>query len=263
MIILKKYGKYIIFSLLVLLSFYTTNKTANLARSKDPLLKEIQNASKERKLDFVNAVIQDEYIIPGMYGSVVDELKSLSKMKEDDVFNSIYLVNQPIKPDISLSDNLDKIIIKGNSKKMQVSFIIDINSSREIKDYLVKNNIKASILTTKENYSKDNYFEQINNDFDNYKALDKLLKKNKQNTNICILDSNNTNLNFCKQRKKYLVKPDLFLDKTNIIEVKAALSSGSIIYLKDITYLDCLVEYIKSKDLNIVFLSELIKEKID
>ena len=263
MIILKKYGKYIIFSLLVLLSFYTTNKTANLARSKDPLLKEIQNASKERKLDFVNAVIQDDYIIPGMYGSVVDELKSLSKMKEDDVFNSIYLVNQPIKPDISLSDNLDKIIIKGNSKKMQVSFIIDINSSREIKDYLVKNNIKASILTTKENYSKDNYFEQINNDFVNYKALDKLLKKNKQNTNICILDSNNTNLNFCKQRKKYLVKPDLFLDKTNIIEVKAALSSGSIIYLKDITYLDCLVEYIKSKDLNIVFLSELIKEKID
>lgn len=263
MIVLKKYGKYIIFSLLVLLSFYTTNKTANLARSKDPLLKEIQNASKERKLDFVNAVIQDDYIIPGMYGSVVDELKSLSKMKEDDVFNSIYLVNQPIKPDISLSDNLDKIIIKGNSKKMQVSFIIDINSSMEIKDYLVKNNIKASILTTKENYSKDNYFEQINNDFVNYKALDKLLKKNKQNTNICILDSNNTNLNFCKQRKKYLVKPDLFLDKTNIIEVKAALSSGSIIYLKDITYLDCLVEYIKSKDLNIVFLSELIKEKID
>ena len=263
MIVLKKYGKYIIFSLLVLLSFYTTNKTAYLARSKDPLLKEIQNASKERKLDFVNAVIQDDYIIPGMYGSVVDELKSLSKMKEDDVFNSIYLVNQPIKPDISLSDNLDKIIIKGNSKKMQVSFIIDINSSREIKDYLVKNNIKASILTTKENYSKDNYFEQINNDFVNYKALDKLLKKSKQNTNICIIDSNNTNLNFCKQRKKYLVKPNLFLDKTNIIEVKAALSSGSIIYLKDITYLDCLVEYIKSKDLNIVFLSELIKEKTD
>ena len=55
----------------------------------------------------------------------------------------------------------------------------------------------------------------------------------------------------------------MFLDKTNIIEVKADLSSGSIIYLKDITYLDCLVEYIKSKDLNIVFLSELIKEKID
>lgn len=257
---MKKYGKYILFSILVLVSFYTTNKTANLVRSQDPILKEIQNASKERKLDFVNAEINDDYIIPGIYGSVIDELKSLAKMKEQDAFNSLYLVSQPIKPDISLSDNLDKIIIKGNSKKQQVSFIIDASSSKEIKDYLVKNNIKADILVTKETYSKNSYFEQINNDFVNYKELDKTLKKDKINTNICILD-NNSNLKFCESKKKYLVKPELLLDKTNIIEVKEALNSGSIIYIKDATYLDCLVEYIKSKDLKIVFLSELISEK--
>ena len=92
---MKKYGKYILFSLLVLLSFYTTNKTANLVRNQDPILKEIRNISLEKKEDFVNAVIQDDYIIPGMYGSVVDELKSLSKMKEQDVFNNLYLVSQP------------------------------------------------------------------------------------------------------------------------------------------------------------------------
>ena len=261
MIILKKYGKYILFSILVLVSFYTTNKTANLVRSQDPILKEIQNVSKARKLDFVNAEINDDYIIPGMYGSVVDELKSLAKMKEQDVFNSLYLVSQPIKPDISLSDNLDKIIIKGNSKKQQVSFIIDASSSKEIKDYLVKNNIQGDMLITKETYSKNSYFEQINNDYSNYKELDKTLKKNKINTNICVLDNNNSNLKFCKNKKKYLVKPEIFLDKTNIIEAKEALSSGSIIYIKDATYLDCLVEYIKSKDLKIVPLSELISEK--
>lgn len=261
MIILKKYGKYILFSLLVLLSFYTTNKTANLVRNQDPILKEIRNISLEKKEDFVNAVIQDDYIIPGMYGSVVDELKSLSKMKEQDVFNNLYLVSQPIKPDISLSDNLDKIIIKGNSKKQQVSFVIDENSSKKIKDYLVKNSIKASLLITKDNFSKDSYFEQINNDFKNYKELDKTLKKNKINTNICVLDNNNSNLKFCKSKKKYLVKPGMFLDKTNIIEIKTKLDSGSIIYIKDATYLDCLVEYIKSKDLKIVPLSQLISEK--
>ena len=261
MINLKKYGKYILFSILVLLSFYTTNKTANLARNQDPILKEIRNVSLEKKLDFVNAEITDDYIIPGMYGSVIDELKSLAKMKEQDAFNSLYLVSQPIKPDISLSDNMDKIIKKGNSKKLRVSFIIDTNSSKEIKDYLVKNNLKASILTTKETYSKDSYFEQINNDFNNYQDLDKLLKKNKINTNICVLDNNKTNLKFCQKKKKYLVIPELVLDKTNIIEVKENLSSGSIIYIKDATYLDCLVEYIKSKDLKIVPLSELISEK--
>ena len=261
MIILKKYGKYILFSLLVLLSFYTTNKTANLVRNQDPILKEIRNISLEKKEDFVNAVIEDDYIIPGMYGSVVDELKSLAKMKEQDVFNNLYLVSQPIKPDISLSDNLDKIIIKGNSKKQQVSFVIDENSSKKIKDYLVKNSIKASLLITKDNFSKDSYFEQINNDFKNYKELDKTLKKNKINTNICVLDNNNSNLKFCKSKKKYLVKPGMFLDNANIIEIKTKLDSGSIIYIKDATYIDCLVEYIKSKDLKIVPLSQLISEK--
>ena len=258
---MKKYGKYILFSLLVLLCFYTTNKTANLVRNQDPILKEIRNISLEKKEDFVNAVIEDDYIIPGMYGSVVDELKSLSKMKEQDVFNNLYLVSQPIKPDISLSDNLDKIIIKGNSKKQQVSFVIDENSSKKIKDYLVKNSIKASLLITKDNFSKDSYFEQINNDFKNYKELDKTLKKNKINTNICVLDNNNSNLKFCKSKKKYLVKPGMFLDNANIIEIKTKLDSGSIIYIKDATYLDCLVEYIKSKDLKIVPLSQLISEK--
>ncbi len=258
---MKKYKKYILFSLLVLLSFYTTNKTANLVRNQDPILKEIRNISLEKKEDFVNAVIEDDYIIPGMYGSIIDELKSLAKMKEQDVFNNLYLVSQPIKPDISLSDNLDKIIIKGNSKKQQVSFVIDENSSKKIKDYLVKNSIKASLLITKDNFSKDSYFEQINNDFKNYKELDKTLKKNKINTNICVLDNNNSNLKFCKSKKKYLVKPGMFLDNANIIEIKTKLDSGSIIYIKDATYLDCLVEYIKSKDLKIVPLSQLISEK--
>lgn len=258
---MKKYKKYILFSLLVLLSFYTTNKTANLVRNQDPILKEIRNISLEKKEDFVNAVIEDDYIIPGMYGSIIDELKSLAKMKEQDVFNNLYLVSQPIKPNISLSDNLDKIIIKGNSKKQQVSFVIDENSSKKIKDYLVKNSIKASLLITKDNFSKDSYFEQINNDFKNYKELDKTLKKNKINTNICVLDNNNSNLKFCKSKKKYLVKPGMFLDNANIIEIKTKLDSGSIIYIKDATYLDCLVEYIKSKDLKIVPLSQLISEK--
>lgn len=258
---MKKYGKYILFSILVLLSFYTTNKTANLVRNQDPILKEIRNISLEKKEDFVNAVIEDDYIIPGMYGSIIDELKSLAKMKEQDIFNNLYLVSQPIKPDISLSDNLDKIIIKGNSKKQQVSFVIDENSSKKIKDYLVKNSIKASLLITKDNFSKDSYFEQINNDFKNYKELDKTLKKNKINTNICVLDNNNSNLKFCKSKKKYLVKPGMFLDNANIIEIKTKLDSGSIIYIKDATYLDCLVEYIKSKDLKIVPLSQLISEK--
>ena len=258
---MKKYGKYLVFSVLVLLSFYTTNKTANLVREQDPLLKEIRSTSEERKVDYVNAEITDDYIIPGMYGSIVDELKSLAKMKDQDTFNSLYLVTKPVKPDISLSDNLDKIIIRGNKEKNSVSFLIDNNTSKEIKDYLVKHSIKASSLITKDTYQKKGYFEQINNDFENYKEVDKLLKKDKLDTNICLLDNNNSNYQFCLKKKKYLVKTDLTLENTNFISLKEKITSGSIIYLKDYPYLDYLVEYVKSKDLKIVPLSELISEK--
>lgn len=256
---MKKYGKYLIFSILVLLSFYATNKTASLVRDQDPILKEIKTASIERKTDYVNATVTDDYIIPGIYGSIIDELKSLSKMKEQDVFNSLYLVSKPIKPEVSLSNNLDKIIIQGNSKKQGVSLITDYKEE-EIKDYLVKHNLKASLLINKNDFSKDSYFEQINNDYDNYQELDKLLKKSKLNTNICLVNDNNSFLKLCQKKKKYLVKPTLTLDESNIIAVKEKLTSGSIIYLKDITYLDCLLEYIKSKDLKIIYLSELISE---
>ena len=74
------------------------------------------------------------------------------------------------------------------------------------------------------------------------------------------MQDNNSFLKLCQKKKKYLVKPTLTLDESNIIAVKEKLTSGSIIYLKDITYLDCLLEYIKSKDLKIIYLSELISE---
>ena len=54
---------------------------------------------------------------------------------------------------------------------------------------------------------------------------------------------------------------DIVSGSTFSEEYNETLDSGSIIYLKDITYLDCLVEYIKSKDLKIVPLSLLISEK--
>lgn len=257
---MKYYGKYLIFSILVILSFYATNKTALLVRNQDPILKEIKSVSGDVNVDYVNATINEDYIIPGMYGRIVDELKSLTKMKEQEAFNSLYLVTRAVKPDISLSDNLDKIIIQGNSKKNSLSFIIDGNTSKGVLAYLKKHDIKASSLVTKDTYQKNSFFEPINNDFTNYKELDKILKKDKLDTNICLLDRNNSNYSFCKKKKKYLVKTSLTLDNSNIITLKESLTSGSIIYLKDETYLDCLVEYIKSKDLKIVPLSELISE---
>jgi len=251
-----KYVKYIIVSILILMSFYITNKTAILVRNEDPILKKIQEVSKEINKDSIDAYINDEYIIPGMYGKLVNELNSLSKMKEDNIFNSLYIYIDDIKPNISLEDNKDKIIKEGNAKKYAVSFIIPNKDS--IKKYFIDKGIKASLLVNLDNYNDNIELEVINNDFNNYKTLDKLLTKDNKNTNICLI--NKDTLDFCKKNKKYLVEYSIYLNK-DIINAKKNIKSGSIIYVDDITYLDTLINYIYSKDLKIVYLSELIKEK--
>ena len=106
-----------------------------------------------------------------------------------------------------------------------------------------------------------NYFEQINNDFNNYKDVEKNLNRDKINTNICIVGRSNKDI--CIKNKKYLVEPSLILNESNLISVKNNVSSGSIVMVKSSVSMDniiILIKYVKSKGLDIVKLSELISE---
>ena len=251
----------IILLILLFLSFYFTEKTAIFIRSKDPIMKGIMDYANDNNIEPVNAVIKDEYIIPGMIGKRINEVKSLMQMKSIGVFNKTFLVTKNIKPDISLDDNKNKIINKANPKKNAVSFIIEDGSN--ILTFLISSNIKASLLVNNDTYNKNPYFEQINNDFNKYNELDKKLNKDKINTNICLLNRNNKEL--CKSKKKYLVEPTYILNSTNIIMIKNKISSGDIILIKNnvnIEDISILINYLKSKNINIILLSELISERL-
>ena len=148
---------------------------------------------------------------------------------------------------------------KGNEKKEAISFILENDESNLI-TYLVSEKIDVSILVDKTSIN-NNKFEQINNDFDNYDYVEKLLNKDKKNTNICII--NRTNKNFCIRHKKYLVEPTYVLSSTNLVIIKNKITSGDIILVKEnvsIDDLSFLINYIKSKNLRIIKLSELISE---
>ena len=258
---MKKYIKYVIIIVLIISSFFIVERQAMFQRSKDPIMKSIIEYEKNYNTTPVNAVVKSDYIIPGMYGKRINEIKSLMKMKSGGVFNSLFIVTDNIKPDISLNDNKDKIISMGNQKKQAISLILD-NYESNIINFLKSNNIKASILINNDNKSTSLNFELINNDFKNYHEVDKYLNKNKKNTNICIL--NRTNKDFCIRNKKYLVEPTIILNSSNLVIVKNKLTSGYIILIKDsvsINDLSYLINYIKSKGLNILYLSELISEK--
>ena len=266
---MKKILKVACFLILTGFSFYFTEKTAILVRNQDPIMQAIKEASVEMNHEAVNASITKDYIIPGINGRRINEIKSLMQMKENNVFNSLFLVTESVKPKVSLNDknntewvddNKDKIIIKGNPKKGAISFIIESKDTPSY-TYLKSHNIQASLLTKSDTYDKAETLEQLNNDFENYKKLENKLNKAKTNTNICIL--NNYNKEICLKYNKYLVEPSITLNKSNLVDSKSKIESGSIILLSKSTTteeLEHIINYLTSKNLKIVTLSSLISE---
>ncbi len=256
---MKKYYQYLGLILIMVFGFYYTEKVALIVLNKNPLMQEINAKANNYKEDFVNAIIEDNYIIPGINGKVVDSKESFYNMQDMNVFNSLYLVFKQVKPDVSLEDNKDKIINQGNNYLNKISLILENNNN--LSNYLKSKNIKANILTNLNNYKRNNYFEVINNELENFKELDNTLSLNKENKHLCMINSNNIDL--CKKYKYYLIEPTYILNN-NIIEIKNKIDKGNIILIKDNTKLEdllILLKEIKYKDLDIVYLSELISEE--
>lgn len=258
---MKKIIKRIFMLVLILLSFFFTEKTAIFIRSQDPIMQGIMDYASNNNYEPVNATINNEYITPGLIGKRINEVKSLMQMKAIGIFNKTFLVTTNIKPDISLEDNKDKIINKANPKKNAVSFIIENNDTTSL-TFFISSKIPASILIDSKTIDKNPYFEQINNDFDKYNEVEKILNKNKKNTNICLINRNNKEL--CIKKKKYLVEPTHILNSSNIVMIKNKVTSGDIILIKSNVTIDdisLLYNYLKSKNIKVIPLSELISEK--
>lgn len=241
-------------------SFYYTEKIALIVLNKNPLMQSINEQKEYYDVGYVNAVIEGDYIIPGINGVEVNVRESFYEMQELNVFNEYYLVYEQVSPEISLEDNKDKIIRQGNFKLKQVSLIL--SGISDVSEYLRSNNYKADLLVDIDSYEKGSYFEVINNESDAFDSLENTLNLNKENKNICVI--NDKNYDICLKKKKYLVEPTLTLNSTNYIDVKNNLDSGSIILIDNSARLSdvkLLLKEIKYKNYDIVYLSEMISEE--
>ena len=122
-----KYYKFIGIISIVVFSFYLTDFITDLAINSNTLMQNIRNNSVNYEVLSVDAIIDDNTIIPGIKGKKVNEMESFINMKDFGSFNTNYLIYDDIKPDISLEDNYDKIIISGNKKIRQITFLIKDN----------------------------------------------------------------------------------------------------------------------------------------
>lgn len=256
---MKKFFQIIGVCSILVFSFYYTDKIALLVQSKNPVLQTINEKKNVLETKAVNATINDNYIIPGISGSKVNVEKSFLNMKSLDKYDEYYLVFDEILPTISLQNNKDKIIISGNKNKNQVSIIIE-NDEKLISYF---NKYKVNLLVNKDNYNESKKFELINNEQELklFNQVNTLLDKDKLNKHLCLFNDNNQKM--CLENANYLIKPSLTLDNNSIIEVKNSLENGSIILIKKSAKKEdiaILLKQLQFQDLDIVYLSELIKE---
>lgn len=165
-------------------------------------------------------------------------------------------------PEITIENNKDKIVERGNEYKRSVSFILEYNEN--IIKYFKDNNIEASILVNVENFNKNEKLEQVNNEVNKYKELESLINKYSNNTHICYL--NGSNKKMCRKNNKYLVKTNKIVNNKTFINIKNNITSGDIYYVEkstDTKNIKILINSIIFKDLDIISLSKMLSEEID
>lgn len=264
---MKKIMEYIFISFLICFSFIYTDKVINIINKKDPLMLEIINQSDYYEVMSVNAIIEENTIIPGINGKEIDIDKSYNNMKNGGVFREDALIYKTLYPNDILSNNKDKYIIGGNAKKNEVSIIVilnekDIDKIKSLNNITIfvnhKNLSIENIKKIKEHeiYSYGNggiYDEDILYN-DNY--LINRLANNK--SKYCLsTKENDAVIKVCSMNDMYTIIPSII---GGYYDVRNNLANGSIILLENIKDVDVIMRYISSKGYDIVTLNNLLCE---
>lgn len=254
-------------------SFFVTEKTATVVSDMDEIMIEIKANYKDYRTNSIDAIIEDNTIIPGICAKDVNINKSYKNMKLSGYYSDKLYIYDYTKPKISLSDNIDKYIIKGNSSKRMVSLIFKVDASDDINDILniVNNyNINVTFFIDANWFSNNNELIQelineghnigiLTTDYtdSNFEWMDMVIKKiNNQKNSFCYsIEENEGNLEACKLKHNYTIRPIEISDKTPLVDIKKNLNAGSILSL-DINSqirkeLSTIIIYIKSKGFSI------------
>ena len=127
---------------LVLFSFFYTDRVMNFINKKDPLMNKIDLLKDKYEVLPVNAVLDSNTIIPGVKGKSVDLDNRNNNIKKSGIFREDYLVYNKM-----LSNNMDKYIIGGNTSSNRVSLLVITNYDNIDK---IKNNNITIFLNHKD-----------------------------------------------------------------------------------------------------------------
>ena len=280
----RSFFSFFVFIFISILTFLISKYSINYIKSIDPVMIEIKKNSFLYESSFVNAYINDEIIIPGISGKVIDFDSSFKLMKNYGGYNSNLLIYSDVSPKITISNIYDKYIVSGNKNKKEVSFVFkveDTNYLEEIVLILNKNNIIGTFFVSdyvvyerfdilKFLYLNNQNIESLgsNSSYDLLK-IDKfnyLLKSYfNKSINYCYSDSYNKEvLDICAKKKLHTIIPSLIIDKYPFHNIKYNLSNGLIINFNNrellLNELNYIISYVKQMGYKIVSLEKLLEE---
>ena len=279
---MKKIFQIIGFVTLILFTFTYTNKITTVIKENDDLLKQIEDIENQYTTEPINAIIKDNTIIAGISGSKINVKESYKKMKKIDEFNTNLLVYESIKPEISVLNYYDKYIIKSNKNEVSLLFLVEQNNNIEkilniLNNYEIKatfytdgnwfeNNNEKIIDLIEEGHTIGNLGYNYSYNVNGISWMNTIVTKiGNQKYSYCYTEEENEEiLKICKNNSSYTIMPNIIVKNNPLITIKQNLEKGSIISLKindtTINELPLIIEYINSKDLNIVNLEELLDE---
>ena len=280
----KKVIQVISVTLLMLFSFFYTNKSIELIRENDPIMKQIKETNMNYKVNPVNATIIGNKIIPGKSGKEIDYQKTYAKMKKYGTYNETLTVLKEIEPAVSVDDYYDKYIVQGNTERKNVSLVFKtdtISNLLSILNILNQKNIPATFFVdglllenntslfetmTQNNHeleilSYDNKYDEIY--FDS--ALNYLSSITKREGKYCYAEYDQKEvIELCSKLKLHTIIPTVKTTTMPYKEIKDKLYNSAIISLPLSTIteeqLPAIIDYIKQKGYTFLSLEALLSE---
>ncbi len=253
---MKKIANYLFTIILFIFSFYYTNIVSNYIKEKDPIMLALKKSQKTFETDPINAIIDNNTIIPGRNGKIIDLDKSYRKMKKINKFLESLIVFKETPPDISLKNNYDKVIINGNKTSKSISILLKVNDLKILKK--LKDNSLNFILDINFIESNQDYLKQISN---NIIVLEQPNIANLSNIDYCYIE--NSFSSYCKNYQLYTIKP-IFITHDYYYNTYQLLDNGKIFsYLINEHNIDEIYKiYLAIKNLGyeVVSLDTLLKE---
>lgn len=245
-------------------------------------MQEIKKRKDKYHIPAISAEIIGTNMISGQKGKEIDYQKSYTAMKRYGSFNETLITLKEVKPVISIEENYDKYLIRGNREKKEIALVFIVQTENNFPDIIKVLEqkevtgtffIDGTILEQNMNFIKKHLtqeYEILSYQNSYHKAFLKtsqlyLETITKKDTKYCYTEKENQELlEICKNLKKHTIKSSNQIEKNFYQNIKKNLSNGMIISLEPNNYikkeLSMTIDYIEEKGYQVVNLEKLLKE---